>query len=383
MLLFIALANVGAYLWGRNIFSALPHVSDGDAVDSGLSAVVMLLVEQRTYPMFAFLFGYGIVQFANARSTRGATECEVLRLLRRRNLWLILFGALHATLLFEGDILGAYGLAGVVLVPIFWRRSDRTIRITATVFAVIATLIAAAMLAFAWFALSFPTEFQETIASEDSATGVSFSIHVPNYAVAAAIRLGVWLLATPLTVVSITVPLAILLGMLAARRRWLEVPALRPRLSAVAFGGILIGIAGAVPTTLVFLGLLPTFDSVPWAFVGVTTVTGIAGGIGYAALFGLIGLRFRERLPSVLQAVAAIGKRSLTFYLLQSVLFAPLLSAWGFGLGATISQAGAYGLALGIWLLSLLLAWLMERRGARGPAEVLLRRLISSTRRSD
>lgn len=50
-------------------------------------------------------------------------------LLRRRNLWLLVFGLVHTTLLFVGDILGAYGLAGLVLGRLFLRRADRTLRI--------------------------------------------------------------------------------------------------------------------------------------------------------------------------------------------------------------------------------------------------------------
>lgn len=375
MLLFIALANVGLYLWGREVFSVLSHVSDGNALDRGLSAAVVILVDQRTYPMFAFLFGYGMVQFAQSRISQGVPESEVRRLLRRRNLWLIPFGAVHATLLFWGDILGTYGLMGLILVAIFWRRSDRALKITAIVFTTLTALVAVVMLVSALIVQTLPADTLETFdVSGNSATGDIMSGE-PNFFLAAALRLGMWVIATPVGALSPIVP-AILLGMLAARRRWLEVPALRPRLGLVAFWGILFGIAGAVPTALIYLGALPAFDSVPWAFVGVLLLSGLAGGLGYAALFGLIGLRLQGRLPWPLRAVAAVGKRSLTFYLLQSVLFAPVLSAWGLGLGATMSQSAMYGLALGVWLLSLVLAWLMERRDARGPAEVLLRKLM-------
>jgi uncharacterized membrane protein YeiB len=44
-------------------------------------------------------------------------------------------------------------------------------------------------------------------------------------------------------------------------------------------------------------------------------------------------------------------------------------------MGSRINTAAAFGIALGAWLLSLILAVILERRGARGPAEVLLRRL--------
>ncbi|MCQ6405544.1 hypothetical protein NPM08_33530, partial [Bacillus cereus] len=77
----------------------------------------------RIYPMFAFLFGYGMVQFSRSRIARGIPEQVVDRMLRRRHAWLIVFGGIHAALLFAGDILGAYGLAGLILAAIFFRRS--------------------------------------------------------------------------------------------------------------------------------------------------------------------------------------------------------------------------------------------------------------------
>src|SRR5699024_11043216 len=55
---------------------------------------------------------------------------------------MILLGLLHAALLFYGDILGAYGLAAVLLVWIFFDRRDRTLRIWICVIAAIMTLFA-------------------------------------------------------------------------------------------------------------------------------------------------------------------------------------------------------------------------------------------------
>lgn len=55
---------------------------------------------------------------------------------------------------------------------------------------------------------------------------------------------------------------------------------------------------------------------------------------------------------------------------------APALSAWGFGLGGTFGSAAVALFAVGIWLLTVVIAYASERAGVRGPAEVLLRRLV-------
>jgi len=77
------------------------------------------------------------------------------------------------------------------------------------------------------------------------------------------------------------------------------------------------------------------------------------GGLGYAALFGLIAAALARRGPTVgavTTAVTAVGKRSLSSYLAQSVIFTPLLCAWGLGLGAVLGSAGVAALAIGVWL---------------------------------
>ncbi len=76
--------------------------------------------------LFAALFGYGLVQLANRQLAAGRSPSQVRAVLRRRSLWLLAFGFCHALLLFFGDILGAYGLVGLVLAG-FVLREDRTV----------------------------------------------------------------------------------------------------------------------------------------------------------------------------------------------------------------------------------------------------------------
>lgn len=65
----------------------------------------------------------------------------------------------------------------------------------------------------------------------------------------------------------------------------------------------------------------------------------------------------------------------MTGYLAQSVLCAPVLAAWGLGLGAQLGSATMALYATGVWLVTVAFAVVLEQRGARGPAEVALRRL--------
>jgi uncharacterized membrane protein YeiB len=111
------------------------------------------------------------------------------------------------------------------------------------------------------------------------------------------------------------------------------------------------------------------------------TLGGFAGGLGYAAAFGLLGLRADGARPGVVtRALAACGQRSLSCYLGQSALFAALLPAWTLGWGARLGVAQAALLAVAVWSVLLLAAVASAGAGYRGPAEVVLRRLTYGAR---
>src|SRR5687767_9180813 len=94
MLLFIALANAANFAFaGQPGLDPTPH---------GLQRVANLLmatfVDSRAYPVFAIMFGYGLVQLSRRNGNR---------VLLRRNTALVGFGLVHAALLYFGDFLGA------------------------------------------------------------------------------------------------------------------------------------------------------------------------------------------------------------------------------------------------------------------------------------
>ncbi|RGE17328.1 DUF418 domain-containing protein [Leucobacter sp. wl10] len=375
MLLLIAIANVSVYLWGHDTPIYTNHPVDGGVLDRVLSGLTILFVDARVYPMFAFLFGYGMVQFARSREARGVAQRTVSGMLLRRHLWLIVFGLVHAALLFAGDILGAYGLTGLaVTAALFWR-SDGVLKIAVWTLLGLFALGAVMALGFSLLlAALWPGGTQEMLLGDGFGTADMLN-GIAAYGWAMLVRLGVWVVGAPTTVLSLLVPACVLLGWIAGRHRWLEVETRRFRLQSVAVWGILTGVVFASPTALIYLGMLPALEAMAWVISLFGQLGGVAGGIGYAALFGVIGMRLKERPGAVTRAVAAVGKRSLSSYLMQSVVFAPLLAAWGFGLGARINTAAAFGIAVAAWLLSLVVAVILERRDARGPAEVLLRRL--------
>lgn len=381
-LLFIALANAPFYLWGAaetGLTSA--HPKDGALLDQIVQAVTIVAIDGRTYPLFAFLFGYGIVQMHRRQVGAGADERAARGLLQRRNVWLLVFGFVHAALLWMGDVLGAYGLAGLIFVWLFLRRRDRTLLVWAWILLGLLGLGALISIPAGWFVSMIPLDSSTIMAPDLNATQGQ-----ENYLLSMGERAAFWpAIVVGQGVIGLVVPVMILVAFWAARRGILENPRAHVALlRRVAIVGIAVGWIGGVPSMLVHFDVISLPLHASWMFSGLSAASGAFAGVGYAAVFGLIGAaigRRRDERPAprrlgLTGAIAAVGRRSLSSYLMQSVLCAPLLAAWGLGLGGVMGSAQMALFAIGVWAVTLLLSAVWETRGWRGPAEILLRRLV-------
>ncbi|MGN9839704.1 DUF418 domain-containing protein [Nonomuraea sp. H19] len=379
MLLLIAVANTPWYLWGRDLRPSTIHPPGGSALDRIVQVLSIITVDFRVYPMFAFLFGYGMVQALTRRQAAGRSLPAALAQLRRRNLWLLMFGFVHAALLWQGDILGAYGLTGVLLARLFLRRGDRTLLTWAMIGTGLLTLATLIGIAGAYLAAIAP-EPPETVGYLGLGTAASGQ---GDPLAAVLDRLAFWPVVTVgQGLLALTLPVAIVLGFWAARQRILERPQDHlPLLRRVAAVGVPIGWLGGLPHAMAVMGWLPIPEESMFVFEVTQLTTGLPAGLGYAAAFGLLGHRLSSRRPGpVVRGVTAVGQRSLSAYLAQSVLCAPVLAAWGFGLGAHLHSAAIAGYAVAVWLITLAAARVLERRRHPGPAETALRRLSRSNR---
>jgi uncharacterized protein len=369
MLLLIALAHVPYFLYTARTGAIGLHPVVGSTADRIAQAFTVIVVDARVHTMFGFLFAYGIGQMYARQRAKGVSHTGVRRLLRRRHLWMIVFGAVHAALLWQGDIIGVYGLIGLIMVPLFSGRTDRTLRVWIGVL----LGLAAAFAVLNGVGSAIASAQADPILVEQQ----RLSIAEPDYLTSVAGRLPVWLSTMVGGIVSMALPAAFLMGVLAARHRILDEPGLHlVLLRRLALWGIAAGWATGAALVLQHTGVIDlaavTVLSSLHFFAGIFT------GVGYAALFGLVAHRLSVRATASSRPVrwiGALGRRSMSGYLAQSLAWGPVLAAWGLGLGAQLSSWSVALFAVGVWATTAAVAAAMGHRGLRGPAEVALRRL--------
>ncbi len=387
MLLLIVVSNTAFHLWAARHGPSGWQPVDGSWADRAAQFTMITALDLRVYPLFAFLFGYGMTQLYLRQVEAGATGRAAVGILRRRSLWLIVIGLSHATLLMAGDIVGYYGVLSLVLGLLFVRRSERALKWWIGIAAVQLLLISALPVV--------TTLLRGELGSLGDASAepglVAYASGEESFLAAVGTRL-----TTGLFVTFVAAPLALvgggylvfLLGFWAARRRVLEEPGRHLRLlRRTAVGGIAIGWLGALPAALAHVGALDVPDDAQ-SEEGVLTilrdVTGNAAGIGYVAAVALFAHWWAGRRPGkgdgrlgkTVVAVSAVGKRSLSCYLAHSLMFSPLLAAWGLGLGEHLTSATMVLFAGGVWLVTVVGAYALERAGRQGPMETVLRRLV-------
>ncbi|PTM53336.1 DUF418 domain-containing protein [Desmospora activa] len=374
MLLLIVLAHAPLLLFGTTpgVLGDFGRPEGVSSVDKVVDFVALLFVDSRAYPMFAALFGYGLAMMVGRQLASGTSELEVRRLLRRRSLFLLLFGLVHFVIIGGADILAFYGVAGLLVGWLLFRENRMLIR--ALLFVGLLYLI---LIPLAWVGIA------STLVGESMDRGISATT---TYAEVALEHLIAFPFVPLFQLLLWPILLPILVGIWAARKHLLDKPQAQYKLlRRIAIIGIPISVVGGLPRAMIEAQLWEPTSAIIGLAAAVHILTGLAGGLGYGAMFGLIGARVSRIKASghtgmVAWCLAAMGKRSLTFYIYGEAMLVIILSPVAFGLGGMLHSTGAAIVAVLVWLSGVGLASLLEFKGLRGPADALLRRLVYRNR---
>ena len=375
-LLGIALANTVGWLHGSQ-WTVLVKQLDASALDRVADVLIALFADNRGFPLFAMLFGYGIGILYRRSHERGESARRFMLRMLRRHMVLLVIGLAHAILLFSGDILVSYAIIGMFCVLLITRRR--------MVMPAVAVIALPALGVWGWA--------DGTIGLGGGSGYASAS--APDYLTGLALRAEETLrstVLTPLLDLGLLTPMA--LGAIAARLRLLEeVSANRDLLIPLARWGLLIGLLGAIPLTAVLVldpGHAHLDNELLLGILGVVhQYSGVVGALGLAAAAALLVEHLRHRgeqgavraehlLGSAVRGIEALGAVSLSAYIGQSVVFLALFPPYALDLGTRLGTAGAAVIVLLTWLAIIPLADLLRTRGHRGPLERLLRLLAGS-----
>ena len=312
-------------------------------VDHAVETILTLAVEMKAFALFSLLFGAGLaIQFERlANSERRAL------LLVRRLVVLLAFGLIHLCLIWNGDILTEYALAGLIVLPFLFGP-----RWLLAVAALASLGLYLAMQAFPPAGL-FPST-------------AAITQHVAD---AARIY-----------------PTGSFLDVLAFRLR--EIPLIVP-LHAFVFprtiGLFLIGAfawrAGVLrnaPVRLLSIAAPCLGLGAVLILSGAEALGTILLALGYGA--GIIAIANLESGKSLLGWAAPLGRMAFTNYLAQSLIFGWIFYGYGLGLFGRLGVASALAIGIAVYIGQVFFSGWWLRRYRYGPVEWLWRTLMYGVR---
>ncbi|MFI7129598.1 DUF418 domain-containing protein [Nonomuraea sp. NPDC050153] len=412
-LLGILVVNI-AFLASGYRMAGMAEPAFQSPLDWTVRFTVTLLVENKFYLLFSFLFGYSFTLQVDSAARRGRPFGPMFL---RRLAGLLLIGLAHAVLLFPGDILTTYAAVGLALL-IFRKLQPKA--------AVVLAVMLTAMLALGFVLLAllatFGLDMGGTVADSaaeatraDAALAASaleiISEHLRKLSLIIVFRV---LFQGPAVLAACLIGLAV--GKLGALR---DLPAHAERragperarasspmptetrgsatistkrragperagasspvptetrgsatistgtLRKLQWVGFTVGLTGAfIYTTSAWHGTMHKF----WG-EAVDLVTAPLLAAAYAATF----LRVLPYMPRVARALAAPGRMALSNYLAQSLICSLIFTGYGLALVDRVSPPLEVLIALGIFVCQVLYSHWWLKRHRYGPVEWILR----------
>ncbi|MGJ5197291.1 DUF418 domain-containing protein [Bradyrhizobium sp. HKCCYLRH1030] len=302
------------------------------SIEDGLARAVSM----KAFALFSLLFGIGLaMQF-----DRIAPERRIPLLLRRL-LVLLAIGILHLTLLWNGDILTEYALAGLLVLPFLFAPSWLVIASSLTLLGLYFT---------GWLIHMLPLPSS------------AWMMH--NVADAARVYAHgsfTQILVFRLSEISAIAPLHL----------WIF-----PRTLGLFLAGIVIwrsGLLRDMPHHRVML-LLTALAALAVTIDAGASLATVSLALAYGALILSAASTIWGAL--LLGWAAPVGRMAFTNYLMQSVIFGVVFYGYGLGLFGRLSVSLALGIGVAVYVLQMIASWCWLRLFQFGPIEWLWRSLM-------
>jgi uncharacterized protein len=324
-------------------------VASAPAVDRLVAALLTFFVEFKAFAIFSLLYGVGLaMQFDRL------PETVRFRVLVRRLFVLLLFGVIHLTIIWNGDILTEYAIAGLLVLPL--------VGCSRRVLAMAAGAAMLVYLAMPWVPLPFsfpsPDWINDHVISARAAYSAGSFGEVLSFRIAELPQIAkLHIYVFPRTVA------LILLGALIWRSGALRSGA-GGRASILRAGAVSVGV-GALLSFMATPGGWG-FGAIGWMETASANIAPVFLALGYAALIWTVS---SSRLRLLVNWAAPAGQMAFTNYIMQSVVLGLLFYGYGAGLMGQVGVSAGLGISAALFIAQVFVSsrWLQSHR--YGPLE--------------
>jgi uncharacterized protein len=336
--------------------------------DTALFPWIDVLVQASFYPLFAMMFGYGL-GIQQQRATMKGTSFYQFGV--RRLLILLGIGCIHAFLIWSGDILINYAVFGLILLG-FMRLSGKGLMWLGGILFLMPQLFFSILLVLMTF--SDPTgvtNYTNIAALQDSVSAYasgSFSSIMEQ-------RFQDWYIVNSpdnLLFLLLSILPMMMIGAGASKLQLLSKVRKYKKVWMITGGcTLLVGI---------IIKSLPLLIESNFAY---SYIQDFLGGpflsVSYAIILSLLLLN--KKMMKWSKPFASVGKMSLSNYLMQSIIGTLIFYSYGFGLYGEVTLTTGTMLAVGIYVIQVILSEMWLSKFQYGPVEKLWR-VLSYGRRN-
>lgn len=324
----------------------------------GLNKIIWIIVhtiaDQKFMTIFSILFGAGIVLFSENLERKGINPTPVFY---KRTAWLVVFGLIHAYILWQGDILVSYGLSAFI---VYWLRKWSVKNL------LIASLIMLSFMSFSLFAIGLSIDSmtasevqsmeldwqpsQATIDKEISDFRGGWLKQMPHRSSSSfELQMGIIIIFWRVGGLMILGMALFKMGILTAKR------SNGFYLTMVTIG---LGLGFAMVLNGVYIAFLNNWDMQYTEFLnhGWNYWGSVLVALGY---IGLIMLLIKnQNLTVITKTLAMVGKTAFSNYILQTLIGTFIFYGSGLGYFAKIDIVGQMIIVLFVWFFQLIVSHL-------------------------
>nr|WP_263313861.1 DUF418 domain-containing protein [Mammaliicoccus sp. Marseille-Q6498] len=355
-LLGILLMNILTFAYPYQVINPFEYFQQQDGA---LFKISSLFIIASFYPIFAFLFGYGLsMMYRNSLEK----NLDYYPIIIRRLFFLLLIGMIHGIFIFYGDILATYALLGFIAI-IFVRLKPQFSLVALTIgFGILALLYILPMVLVQdatklenFVGLQELERVNNILSSTDYLSIIGFNLKYFGLNISNVIFVG------PFSILPI-----ILFGIYAHQVEWFN--KIRQHKNLYIVIGLVVFILGLAIKIIQIVLEGSTTSQLISQMLGGPIVA-----ISYIIFFVLICEDQTAR--KILTPLQFIGKLSLTTYITQSIICMFIFYGIGFNLYGKLPVLTIYAIAIVIYLVQLFLSFLYLKKFKQGPLEKIWRKV--------